>query len=167
MSAARSAVSSTGRSPDDRLPIYQMPGHLVRRLNQIHSALFAEECGEHGLTSLQFAALTALHANPGVDATRLSTLIAFDRSTIGSVLDRLEAKALIRRAPSRNDRRVKLLSLTEAGEALLVAVGPAVERVQQRLLQPLDPSDRPTAVRLMSQIAAAHNGMTSAPLRID
>jgi DNA-binding MarR family transcriptional regulator len=139
----------------------------VRRLNQIHSALFAEECGEHGLTSLQFAALTALRAYPGVDATRLSTLIAFDRSTIGSVLDRLEAKALIRREPSRDDRRVKLLRLTDAGEALLVTVGPAVERVQQRLLQPLDPADRPAVVRLMTQIATAHNDMTPAPLRLD
>lgn len=167
MSAARSAGSSSDRTSDDRRSIYEMPGHLIRRLNQIHSALFAEECGAHGLTSLQFAALTALRANPGIDATRLSTLIAFDRSTIGSVLDRLEAKTLIRRAPSRNDRRVKLLSLTPAGEALLVTVGPAVERVQQRLLQPLDPGDRPIAVRLMSQIAAAHNETTSAPLRID
>lgn len=168
MSAAPSAASST--RPGDRpasLPIYDMPGHLVRRLNQIHSALFAEECGAFGLTSLQFAALTALKANPGVDATRLSTLIAFDRSTIGSVLDRLEAKALIRREPSPSDRRIKALRLTEDGAALLTAVAPAVDRVQQRLLQPLASGDRPTLVRLMTEVAAAHNETTSAPLKLE
>lgn len=147
------------------LPIYSMPGHLIRRLNQIHAALFAEECGPFGMTSVQFAALMALRSNPGADATRLSALIAFDRSTIGDVLDRMEAKGWIRRGPSPTDRRIKLLTLTPEGDALLRQAEPVVERVQQRLLEPIAPSDRTEIVRLLGQIALAHNETTSAPLR--
>ena len=72
-----------------------MPGHLIRRAHQISTALFAEECAGFDLTPVQYAALVAIKANPEVDATRLSALIAFDRSTIGGVLERLEAKGWV------------------------------------------------------------------------
>jgi DNA-binding MarR family transcriptional regulator len=148
------------------LPIHAMPGHLIRRVHQISTALFAEECAAFGLTPVQYAALMALRSHPDADATRLSALIAFDRSTIGGVLDRLEAKGWVRREPSPTDRRVKILSLTAEGEALLNRVTQAVDRVQKRLLEPLAPADRTAVVQLLEQIAAAHNDTTSAPLRI-
>ncbi len=146
--------------------LYDMPGHLIRRAQQISTALFTEECARFDLTPVQFAALTAIRANPDVDATRLSALIAFDRSTIGGVLERLEAKGWIRRSGSPDDRRIKLLRLTPEGERLLREVEPAVRRVQQRLLEPLGAADRATMLRLLRQIAAVHNDITPAPLRI-
>lgn len=146
--------------------IYTMPGHLIRRAQQISTALFTEECAAFDLTSVQFAALMAIRTSPGVDATRLSQLIAFDRSTIGGVLDRLESKGWIRRGPSPGDRRIKLIELTEGGADLLTRVEPAVERVQQRILGPLAPEDRATMLRLLAQLAEVHNEVTSAPLQI-
>ena len=112
--------------------LYEMPGHLIRRAHQISTAIFAEECAEFDLTSVQYAALVAIKANPDVDATRLSALIAFDRSTIGDVLERLEAKGSIRRTPSPKDRRVKLLRLTLDGDRLLRSVEPAVRQGSER-----------------------------------
>jgi DNA-binding MarR family transcriptional regulator len=146
--------------------LYKMPGHLIRRAQQISTALFTDECAAFDLTSVQYAALCAIDANPDVDATRLSALIAFDRSTIGDVLERMEAKCWIVRAPSPSDRRIKLLRLSPAGAKLLRQVGPAVRRVQDRLLAPLAPRDRDTIVRLLSQLAELHNDATPAPLRI-
>ena len=145
--------------------LYEMPGHLIRRAQQISTALFAEECAEFDLTSVQYAALVAIRTHPEVDATRLSQLIAFDRSTLGSVLERLEAKGWILRTGSPSDRRIKLLSLTLEGERLLRQVKPAVRRVQKRLLEPLSPADRATMLRLLGQLAASHNEVTSVPLR--
>lgn len=146
--------------------LYAMPGHLIRRVQQISAALFAEECAGFDLTSVQFAALFAIRANPEVDATRLSALIAFDRSTIGDVLERMEAKGWIMRRAGAQDRRVKLLRLTAAGARLLRAVEPAVRRVQARLLAPLAPADRATLRRLLAELAHVHNEVTPAPLRL-
>ena len=129
-----------------------MPGHLIRRVHQVSMAIFAEECAEVGLTSVQFAALSAIGDNPGVDATRLSSLIAFDRSTLGDVLERLEAKGWVIRTPSPQDKRLKLLSLSPAGATVLADVGPKVERVQQRLLATLPPADRPLLMGLLAQM---------------
>ncbi len=136
--------------------LYFMPGHLIRRAHQISTALFAEECGEFDLTSVQFAALWAIQANPDVDATRLSALIAFDRSTIGDVLERLETKGWVIRSASPSDRRIKQVRLSESGENLVASVLPAVRRVQQRLLAPLDSADRATMVRLLAGLADLH-----------
>jgi MarR family transcriptional regulator, lower aerobic nicotinate degradation pathway regulator len=132
--------------------IYAMPGHLIRRAHQVSTALFAEECGKVGLTSVQFAALYAVRASGELDATRLAEQIAFDRATIGDVLDRLQAKGWIARAGSRDDRRVKLIRLTAKGAALLKRVEPAVARVQERLLAPLSPAEHAQFLALLYRV---------------
>src|SRR5437870_11852081 len=99
--------------------VYTKPGYLFRRMQQIAVAIFVEECRAFDLTPVQYAALVAIHTHPGIDATRLSAVIAFDRSTLGSVIERLESKKLIDRKPSAEDKRVKLLYLTRAGAATL------------------------------------------------
>ena len=142
-----------------------MPGHLIRRLQQVSTALFAEECGRLDMTSVQFAALVAIEANPGVDATRLSALIAFDRSTLGSVLERLEAKRWVVRQGNPGDRRVKLLALSPAGADVLRQVRPAVARVQERLLAPLADGERGVLVALLARLAALHDERQPVPLR--
>ncbi len=136
--------------------LQEKPGHLVRRVQQISTALFTEECGALDLTSVQYAAMVAIGRGERMDATRLSAEIAFDRSTLGDVLERLEAKGLIERRPHPDDRRVKLLHLTPRGVELLQAVEPAVERVQQRLLAPLACADRATLLRLLAELVERH-----------
>lgn len=143
------------------LEIYDMPGHLIRRVSQISSALFAEECGAFDITSVQFAAMMAIQAHPDIDATRLSSLVAFDRSTLGDVLERLEGKRWLARSPSPTDKRIKLTRLTPEGESALASVKPAVRRVQERLLAPLPAKDRATMMRLLSQLAHLHSDMGS------
>lgn len=144
--------------------LHELPGHLIRRVHQISTALFAEECSEFGLTPVQYGALATIGAHPEIDATRVAQLIAFDRSTIGDVLERLEAKGWIRRTPSPADRRVKLLHITQQGEQLIRAAMPAIRRVQDRLLQPLAPADRAALLRLLRQLADVHDEVS--PVRV-
>ena len=146
------------------LPIYAMPGHLIRRAHQVSAALFAEECAAFDITAVQYAAMSAIAANPDVDATRLSALVAFDRSTLGNVLERLESKRWVMRDHGVADRRVKHLQLTPAGAKVLHDVEPAVRRVQARMLAPLGRADQAALVRLLAQLVHLHNGIVSAPL---
>jgi DNA-binding MarR family transcriptional regulator len=147
--------------------VYTRPGYLFRRMQQIAVAIFVEECKAFELTPVQYAALVAIRTHPGIDATRLSAVIAFDRSTLGSVIERLEAKAWVARRPSREDKRVKLLYLTRAGETLLRDVVPAVERAQARMLQPLKPADRRTLLALLTQLVDLNNEASRVPLRAE
>ena len=105
--------------------LYTQPGHLIRRAQQIAVALFIEECAEFDLTPVQYAALVADQEHPGIDATRLSALIAFDRSTLGNVLERLEARRADRSlCVGRGQARQIAASLTAAGTAVTIAPKP-------------------------------------------
>jgi DNA-binding MarR family transcriptional regulator len=147
--------------------VYAAPGYLFRRMQQIAVALFIEECRAFDLTPVQYAALIAIHTHPGIDATRLSAVIAFDRSTLGSVIERLEAKKLIDRKPSSEDKRVKLLYLTKAGAAILRDIMPSVEKAQARMMQPLKAADRKVLLALLTQLVDLNNESSRVPLRAE
>lgn len=147
--------------------VYAKPGHLFRRMQQIAVSIFMEECKAFDLTPVQYAALVAISTHPGIDATRLSAVIAFDRSTLGSVLERLEAKNYVQRRPGSDDKRVKLLYLTKSGTALLRQVMSSVDRAQTRMLQPLKASDRKTFLSLMIQLVDLNNEASRVPLRAE
>src|SRR5277367_2180876 len=147
--------------------VYAAPGYLFRRMQQIAVSIFVEECKAFDLTPVQYAALIAIHTHPGIDATRLSNVIAFDRSTLGNVIERLEAKKLIERKPSPEDKRVKLLTLTRAGAALLREIMPSVDRAQLRMLQPLKAADRKALTALLTQLVDLNNEASRVPLRAE
>ena len=144
--------------PVTRDAVYTAPGYLFRRMQQIAVALFMEECKAFDLTPVQYAALIAIRTHPGIDATRLSAVIAFDRSTLGSVIER---KAAV------EDKRVKLLYLTRSGAGVLREIMPSVDRAQARMLQPLKPADRKTLLTLLAQLVDLNNEASRVPLRAE
>ncbi|MBR0955179.1 MarR family winged helix-turn-helix transcriptional regulator [Bradyrhizobium canariense] len=147
--------------------VYAAPGYLFRRMQQIAVSIFMEECKTFDLTPVQYAALIAIHTHPGIDATRLSAVIAFDRSTLGSVIERLQAKDFVERRPALEDKRIKLLYLTKSGAAILRDIIPAVERAQARMLEPLKPADRKALMGLLVQLVDLNNEASRVPLRAD
>jgi MarR family transcriptional regulator, lower aerobic nicotinate degradation pathway regulator len=147
--------------------VYTAPGYLFRRMQQIAVAIFMEECNAFDLTPVQYAALIAIRTHPGIDATRLSAVIAFDRSTLGSVIERLEAKQFIERKPASGDKRVKLLHLTKSGATVLREIMPSVDRSQARMLQPLKAADRKTLLALLTQLVDLNNEASRVPLRAE
>ena len=83
------------------------------------------------------------------------------------MIERLETKSLVERKPAREDKRVKLLSLTKAGAALLRDIVTSVERAQARMLQPLKPADRKTLLALLTQLVDLNNEASRVPLRAE
>lgn len=154
--------------PADMHAIYTMPGHLIRRLQQLSASMFAEQMRAAGsdLTSPQFAALTMLQEHPGIDQATLAGLIAHDRATIGGVIERLCAKGLIERRTNPSDRRAKVLALTPEGEARIADIRPIVETMQKNLLVGLDEAEKAEFIRLAAKVATAGNDRSRAPLRM-
>jgi|SRR5690348_7161313 DNA-binding MarR family transcriptional regulator len=145
--------------------LYAKPGHLIRRSQQIAVAIFMEETAAFDVTPVQYAALFAIRKNPDIDATRLSDLIAFDRSTLGDVLERLEKKGLVQRKPGRDDKRTKLLSITPAGAALLDRMEEAAERAQERILAPLGKAQQQQFMEMLTRLVHVNNVYSRVPLR--
>jgi len=148
------------------MQIHTMPGHLIRRLNQISVALFSERMARAGLvlTPVQFAALSAIRTRPGIDQATVAGLVAYDRATLGKVIDRLDARGLVRRRTSRADRRARELTLTGEGEALYRAALPHIEAIQPEIIAGLDRDERRVFLRLLEKVTMAGNDLSRAPL---
>lgn len=149
-------------APQPALALLALPGHCIRRLQQAAVALFVQETTPAGVTPVQYAVVQTLAALPGIDQRTLAREVSFDASTIGGVVDRLEARGLLTRSHSPGDRRVRLLHLTPDGEALLVDLAPSVQRTQQRLLEPLSAAERTEFMRMMQVVIAHHEGVGAA-----
>jgi MarR family transcriptional regulator, lower aerobic nicotinate degradation pathway regulator len=147
--------------------IYEKPGHLIRRLQQISLALFMDETRGFEITPVQYSAILAIDLQPGIDQTALCNVIAFDRSTIGDVVTRLERKKLIKRTLGAQDRRTKLLYITPAGRKLIRDIEPAVQSTQKRILEPLTVNERTALMRMLKKLVHLNNEHSRAPLRID
>ncbi len=147
--------------------IHDMPGHLARRFQQIAVAVFLAEVEEAGydLTPVQYAALAAVSANPGIDQVTLAGLIAYDRTTITGVVDRLVQKGLVARQASKRDRRARELRISDTGRRTLRGIAPAVEAAQRIMVHGLTTKEAKELVRLLQKAVVAANQLSRAPLR--
>jgi MarR family transcriptional regulator, lower aerobic nicotinate degradation pathway regulator len=156
------ALTSTAKN---RVSLYETPGHLIRRCHQISVALFLQECVAFGITPQQYAVLRVLAEHDGVDQITLAGLAALNRTTVGELVARLEGAKYLRRKDTNDDRRVKQLFITAAGRKLIVAIDADVQRVQERLLEPLSKIERKQFVDYLARIAHVNNDLSRAPLR--
>lgn len=145
----------------------QKPGHLARRFQQIAVAVFHAEAASAGydLTPVQYAALAAVGGRPGLDQATLAGLIAYDRTTITGVVDRLVQKGLLERRASSRDRRAHELRITATGRQTLDGIEPAVDAAQQLMLRGLTATEAKDLMRLLGKAIAAANDLSRAPLR--
>lgn len=136
--------------------ISDMPGHLIRRLQQRSTAVFQQRMREAPLavTSVQYAALDVLADHPGLDQAGLAARIAYDRATIGEVVKRLEQKGLVARQVSKQDRRARTLHLTDAGLATLQVLTPIVTDLQAEILEHLSETERAQFMELARKAVA-------------
>jgi DNA-binding MarR family transcriptional regulator len=151
------------RGKKAQLDLEALPGHYIRRLQQIAVAIFLQETEKHGVTPVQYAALHKIGNAPGLDQRTLARSIGLDTSTTAGVIDRLEARGLMRRSASPEDRRVRLLSLTDAGHDLLESLEPDMLKAQDRILAPLPKAERAEFLRMLHTLVTANNEMSRAP----
>ncbi len=164
MAAARPVKISAEAADDEAiLPTFQLPGHLIRRLHQIAVSIFFEGASDFDITPVQYSALVAIRHMPGIDQRRLSRVIAFDRSTIGDVVIRLEKKKLITRRKSDSDKRTNELVLTKNGLRLLDAMAGAVAETNAAILERLAPDERDIFMRLLKKIVELNADKSRVP----
>jgi MarR family transcriptional regulator, lower aerobic nicotinate degradation pathway regulator len=144
-----------------------LPGHHIRRLQQIAVAIFLQEVQAHGITPVQYATLQAVANTPGVDQRTLAARVGLDTSTVAGVADRLEAREWLRRDTAPDDKRVRLLSVTPGGAQLLREVEPAMRKAQTRILAPLAKADRAEFMRMLRVLVEGNNDLSRAPRETD
>ena len=137
------------------LDLYDQPGHLIRRAQQIALAMFKEVLGPE-VTPVQYAVLRMLQEKPGIDQVTLAKLVALDNSTTHDIATRLETKGWIAREVM--PRRQRRLVLTPAGQEKLQQFVPNVHELRERMLGDLDPAEQVEFKRLLRKFVHIHDG---------
>lgn len=153
------------KGEDDPLTtLYGRPGFLLRRANQIASAMFLEVVAEFDITTTQYGALIVLASRGSVDQVGIARLLGLDRSTAGLVIANLEKRGALRRTSDPGDGRRRLLTLTPEGSALLSQVTVAAERVPDRELEVFSPREAREFLRLLTKFVSTYNASVRTPL---
>jgi DNA-binding MarR family transcriptional regulator len=136
------------------IELYDEPGHLIRRAQQIAVSKFHDVHGRH-VTPIQYAILRTLHETPGIDQVTLAQLIALDTSTTADIAARLETKGwILREVMPRRQRR---LSLTPAGEEVLLELKPGVDILYSGMMSSLEPAEQKEFMRLLRKFVHLHD----------
>jgi DNA-binding MarR family transcriptional regulator len=136
-------------------PVRRVPLALARRFFQICTGAAAESVGDADLTPLEFAVLAYVNervGEPDIDQSSLAERLGVDRNNTSLLVDRLEAKGLLDRRVSGEDRRARLLRLTARGEKLHDRLYPKAFAGQQRILAVLKPAEREVLLDLLMRV---------------
>jgi DNA-binding MarR family transcriptional regulator len=121
---------------------------LFLKLHRLFQELNREEFRPYDLSTPQYAIL--FHASEeGVPLSAICHEILADNSNLTRMVDRLEARSLVRRAPDSSDRRVTLVQLTPEGKALIDVLRPRHRAYVEERMGSLD----------LTQLAALHDAM--------
>jgi DNA-binding MarR family transcriptional regulator len=139
-SASQEAVLSLMRTTD-----------LIRR----QGAALVEP---HGITLQQYNVLRILRGagDAGLPTLEVAERMVEQTPGVTRLLDRLEAKELVRRQRCPRDRRQHLCWITAKGLALLEKLDVVIARTHDELLRGLKQKDLAALIRLLDAIRAAH-----------
>jgi DNA-binding MarR family transcriptional regulator len=96
----------------------------------------------HGLTMWGYVVLLALDQSPMRTQAALAAAIGADKTRIIPTLDELQAQGHIERHPDPDDRRVRLLAITESGRVVKDDVQATIQRGEERWLGDLGADER-------------------------
>jgi DNA-binding MarR family transcriptional regulator len=146
--------------------LYDKPGYLARRMQQIGVSIFLQESGELDITPLQYGVMAVVRAFPGIDQAGVSKTIGLDRTTVVGIVDRLERKELLVRQHAPEDRRLWRLYLTDLGGSQMAELRPRIDRAQERMLEPLTEAERDFFVHCLMRVVSHHNAGSRTPVTV-
>ncbi|MCC6609493.1 MAG: MarR family transcriptional regulator [Burkholderiales bacterium] len=152
--------------PYRMLPLADRPGFLIRRLHQIHVAMFTEACAPFGITPVQYSVMTALEREGELDQASLGAEVGIDRANATDVIRRLERRGVLSRRAGKPDSRMKMCSLTPAGQRLAARMRSAVERAHRRTVAALPPRERAAFLASLVRLVEANNERGRTRLRM-
>jgi len=158
-----SRLGSARREDEFSNDLYDQPGHLIRRAQQIAVSIFHSTFG-YKVTPVQYAALRVLQDNPGIDQVTMARFCAIDTSTAANLAVRLERRGLVKRTVPSKSKRFRLLQLTPRGLALVKQLHPSGRSVSRRLLHALDKKEQKVFLRLLKKFVHVNNEESRAPL---
>jgi MarR family transcriptional regulator, lower aerobic nicotinate degradation pathway regulator len=147
-------------------PLTERVGFLIRRLHQIHVALFVQEVGELDITTIQFTALSMLYQRGEIDQSELAVQIGMDRTNISDVVRRLLERGYVTVRVNPAHGRRRLIGLTAEGVVFLRRADLHASRAHERTVAALAKPDRELFAALLQRLVQEQNALGRSPLHL-
>lgn len=140
----------------------ELVGYSLRKAQIAVFQAFQGAVAPHEITPGQFGVLILIHENAGLSQSELGLAVGIDRSTMVAVIDRLEGRGLVVRAPSPKDRRSYALRLSPEGERLLDELVPRIRAHESDIARDMTKQEQALLITLLNKIARAGANPTPA-----
>jgi MarR family transcriptional regulator, temperature-dependent positive regulator of motility len=148
----------SAKQPGGTVPPFfrSVPAYVALRFHHIFLRIMTERLASEEISQLQYVAIAVLDEFPGIDQRTLGAHIGADRTTVGHVVDQLEALGLVDRQINRQDRRARVLRVTRRGAQLRKRLRPTLRSAQEAALEPLLPDEREQLMDLLVRVIDAY-----------
>lgn len=127
-------------------------GVLLHRLTSAVARRELPALRSHQLEMWDYVVLGGLEHGPAPTQAQLAASVGRDKTRLIAVLDRLEGRGLLRRESDAGDRRNRVVTLTDAGRALLLDCRRDIRAMEADLLNTVSTADRDAFVRVLSRL---------------
>lgn len=129
-------------------------GFHIARAGVVADEAFEVHIGKpHDLRKVDFSLLMLVAARESLAPKELVPLLSLSAPKLSMVLDRMQARGLIERAPNPKDRRSVQVTLTLQGANLARSLDPVARRMEQGLKKRLSAADHAELIRLLRKLA--------------
>ena len=151
--AKPASTRSSSPQPDlENSDLEELIGYNLKRAYVIVRADFRDALGENGLSARVFAALSLTVEYPNITQSELARLMGIERSGLVAIIDELEQKNFVRRAPVPGDRRVQALVPTKSGRLAYFEAIEIVRAHEKRLFANLSEAERASLLAILKKI---------------
>jgi DNA-binding MarR family transcriptional regulator len=127
----------------------QLAGYNLRRAHGVQQQRFAAAFGRYEMRPVLLSILGLIFHNPGLRQADLGRVLDIKRANIVTLLAELEERRLIRREPSPNDKRSRVLALTSKGDALTRKLLDRHDRFEEDLKKRLGAKEHAQLIKLL------------------
>jgi DNA-binding MarR family transcriptional regulator len=138
-------------------------GYLLKRAHTLLVDQLEAAVAARGITATQWVVLMYLRDGLAINASDLCVQLQHDSGALTRVIDQLEARGLVQRERSREDRRAVQLRLTAAGADTVTALIPAVVDKLNYALRDFSRAEAAELNRLLTKMIGSLDGSSSEP----
>jgi DNA-binding MarR family transcriptional regulator len=127
-------------------------GYWLRRVSNSVSGAFARKLEARGVMVADWVMLRELYSDPSLGPSQLAEMLGMTRGGVSKLVDRLVDKGLLTRSTSVGDKRAQILSLTDAGRALVPELAVLADCNDAEFFDHLSPDDRAAMERILKGV---------------
>jgi len=150
-------MNDTKKTTDKRVLEYQA-NKLQELIGELHNCCkdrYTNEAKAFNVPQAELRCLMLFDGHKYLTGIEIAGLLEVAKSRATVIIDSLEKKGLIQRAPDPNDARVKLINLTPSGQSKVREIEEFMFSLHQQLLGQIDPSQRTSVINALETLRSS------------